>query len=225
MQKQKAPSSSSSSSSSTSTSSPSRPSPAAGLTLLQQMQQQFAQQVNSGSTVAITEFTKRCDSFARHVMYYEQPDIQQAALDVIPVSELQQRAATAMQDPNDAGRQSDKRDELLRQLLKWFKTEFFTWVNSLPCERCGSTNTQNAGATHPNATESAFLAGVVELYRCTSCSHVTRFPRYNHPQKLLETRKGRCGEWANCFTLCCRALNFDARHVQDWTDHVWTEVG
>ncbi|CAL1147241.1 unnamed protein product, partial [Cladocopium goreaui] len=74
------------------------------------------------------------------------------------------------------------------------------------------------------AKEEYFLAHQVEVAQCSSCGQQTRFPRYNDPAKLLETRTGRCGEWANCFTLICRSLGYEARHVHDWTDHVWTEI-
>ena len=78
----------------------------------------------------------------------------------------------------------------------------------------------------PTPEEARDGAGRVELYKCDTC-HVTdiRFPRYHsRPETLLVTRRGRCGEWANCFVLCCRALGWDTRHVLDWTDHVWAEV-
>ncbi|KAJ1489473.1 hypothetical protein T484DRAFT_1615090, partial [Baffinella frigidus] len=106
-------------------------------------------------------------------------------------------------------------------LLSWFKHRFFKWVNNEACAACGSTSTANAGAARPNPQEAQYGAGVVELYKCNQCQATTRFPRYNHPGKLLETRKGRCGEWANCFTACCVAMGFEARHVVDWTDHAF----
>ena len=67
-------------------------------------------------------------------------------------------------------------------------------------------------------------ASVVELYKCSACLQITRFPRFNNPLHLLSTRLGRCGEWANAFCLVCRALGLDAAYVMDWTDHVWVEV-
>ena len=78
----------------------------------------------------------------------------------------------------------------------------------------------------PTPEEARDGAGRGGLYKCDTC-HVTdiRFPRYHsRPETLLVTRRGRCGEWANCFVLCCRALGWDTRHVLDWTDHVWAEV-
>ena len=67
----------------------------------------------------------------------------------------------------------------------------------------------------PTPEEQAWGAGRVEVYRCRSCGHGdVRFPRYNHPGKLLHTRRGRCGEWANAFTLVSRALGLEARCVR-----------
>ena len=128
-----------------------------------------------------------------------------------------------MAEATDAATRLSFRDYVLKQLLHWYKHEFFRWTNSPKCAQCQS-DTQSIGHAQPTAEERQGRAGIVELYRCTRCSAVTRFPRYNHPMKLLDTRNGRCGEWANCFTLLCRAMQFEARAAHDWTDHVWTEV-
>jgi peptide-N4-(N-acetyl-beta-glucosaminyl)asparagine amidase len=56
------------------------------------------------------------------------------------------------------------------------------------------------------------------------CQKETRYPRYNKVTSLLETKSGRCGEWANTFTAVARAMGYETRLVHDLTDHVWTEV-
>ena len=95
---------------------------------------------------------------------------------------------------------------LAQELLAWFKGSFFKWVDAPPCGSCGAAATAGAGMGAPTADEAAHGAGRVEVYACRACGAGTRFPRYNDPVKLLETRRGRCGEWANCFTLCCRSV-------------------
>ena len=119
-------------------------------------------------------------------------------------------------------------DARLLALLRWFKQDFFTWVNVPSCAWCASTTTtmtlDRIETREMTAEEREGEAGRVEVYACDACGLHTRFPRYNNAVKLLETRRGRCGEWANAFTLCCRALGYRARWVCDWTDHVWTEV-
>ena len=170
-------------------------------------------------------FVQQLQSYHHAVTEYENPQWQREALQHIPVQQLEQRAHTATNtppaDPATAltAAPLSFRDQLLKQLLHWYKHEFFRWTNQPKCTACQS-DTQPIGQAPPTAEERQGRAGIVELYRCTRCSAVVRFPRYNHPLKLLETRNGRCGEWANCFTLLCRAMQFEARAAHDWTDHV-----
>ncbi|NXS54525.1 NGLY1 amidase, partial [Brachypteracias leptosomus] len=118
----------------------------------------------------------------------------------------------------------NEEDFLLLELLGWFKNDFFHWVNNLPCSRCGGQTESKGDYLLPTDDDLRWNASRVENHYCNQCQFSNRFPRYNDPEKLLETRRGRCGEWANCFTLCCRAVGFEARYVWDYTDHLWTEV-
>lgn len=112
----------------------------------------------------------------------------------------------------------------VQELLHWFKGEFFRWTDKPRCSACGAPAAEKEGMVEPLEEELRYGAKRVEAWRCTTCDVVARFPRYNDPAKLLETRHGRCGEWANCFTLLLAALGYDCRLAVDWTDHVWSEV-
>uniref|UniRef100_A0A1I7UT52 Peptide-N(4)-(N-acetyl-beta-glucosaminyl)asparagine amidase n=1 Tax=Caenorhabditis tropicalis TaxID=1561998 RepID=A0A1I7UT52_9PELO len=111
------------------------------------------------------------------------------------------------------------------ELLLWYKTKFFTWFDSPNCTKCGVKC--EGGGLHGTPTREEVQEGAatrVEIFHCDKCNTEMRFPRYNNPAKLLQTRTGRCGEWANCFGLLLTALNFDTRFILDITDHVWNEV-
>lgn len=112
----------------------------------------------------------------------------------------------------------------LKHLALYFKENVMTWVNKPPCERCGNENMDPRQTRGPQTQEEREgAASRVEVYFCSSCQDTTTFPRYNSVRKLLESRKGRCGEYANLFGLYCRAAGFETRYCSDWTDHVWVE--
>ncbi|KAL8028776.1 hypothetical protein ABFX02_14G182900 [Erythranthe guttata] len=165
---------------------------------------------------------QRIRPYVSQVLMYEDPHRQEAARKTVPVDKLEEKAMLALAREGNLKPAKDEFDHaFLLQLLFWFK-QSFRWVNAPPCNSCNN-ETINQGMGVANHSESLYGASRVELYRCKTCSNVTRFPRYNDPLKLVETRKGRCGEWANCFTLYCRAFGYESRLVLDFTDHVWTE--
>lgn len=116
-----------------------------------------------------------------------------------------------------------ERFELLSTLTEWFKRSFFAWVDSPGCDYCGGRTVSQGAPVPSNEEERAYLATRTELHRCTMCGNTTRFPRYNDPIKLLETRRGRCGEWANCFGAIATALGVRTRILNNFEDHVWNE--
>ncbi|KAK9451101.1 uncharacterized protein V1518DRAFT_370363 [Limtongia smithiae] len=157
---------------------------------------------------------------AEQPLVYEDSDLLDYALTQMPLEQLYAEAEAASEQDTEWGTQ----DHLIRAMLKWFKKDFFVWVGSdPPCPQC-RTKTRGIGNGELTPEDRANGARVVELFSCPACNHVHRFPRYNSPRKLMTTRKGRCGEWANCFTMLCRALGSRARYVWIKEDHVSTEV-
>ncbi|KAJ5071497.1 peptide-n(4)-(n-acetyl-beta-glucosaminyl)asparagine amidase [Anaeramoeba ignava] len=155
---------------------------------------------------------------------YEDRYLQEKILSKLPIEKI-------MENENENKKENEKENEkeksdylIIKKTISWFKNEFFHWVSNLPCEFCKSTKTTREGMGVPNQEDLLFGASRVELFRCPDCNRVSRFPRYNVVSKLLETQRGRCGEYANAFTAVLRALGFDVRYIHDWTDHCWTEV-
>ncbi|KAL8788306.1 MAG: hypothetical protein Q9195_007362 [Heterodermia aff. obscurata] len=161
--------------------------------------------------VSGVRFQERLHHLSEIPIRYEDPAILEKALSVIPVDDIYREAeeedhlnqAKAMNfDPGERP-QLDYQDYVIRAL---------------------SSATTRAGMTSPSEEEVVDGATRVELYRCSWCGTYVRFPRLSDPAALLKTRRGRLGEWVNCFTLLCRALGARVRYVWCSEDLAWTEV-
>ena len=122
------------------------------------------------------------------VLQYQDPKLQQQALSILPLEALLERARKS--GKAGGGGELRKSDQFVREVLSWFKGDFFKWTNSPQCSFCASA-TQAVGMAPSLPEEKKFLAERVELYSCNLCKSLTRFPRYNHAEILLQTRHVR----------------------------------
>jgi Transglutaminase-like superfamily len=117
----------------------------------------------------------------------------------------------------------------VQRLTRFFKSDMMTWLNNPDCAKCHGKNTVHKETRGPlTVEEREGQASRVEVYTCNDCggdgtteteTTTTTFARCNSPRKLLETRRGRCGEYANLFGLFCRAVGLETRYILDLTDH------
>lgn len=160
----------------------------------------------------------------RNMDMYERHELLDKAMIEIPFQELHEKAEQLTTSSPSNPSPLAFEDALAEVLVQWYKHTYMRWVNSLPCTVC-SGPTSVIGAAPPTAEERAGKANTVELHKCQDpgCAAVRRFPRYNDPAMLMKTHEGRCGEWANLFTLFLRAVGLRTRYVYNREDHIWNE--
>lgn len=91
-------------------------------------------------------FLEELRNLAKHVLLYEDPHLQEAAREKMPLDELKKRRDERISKTSSA---YEMEFGLLFELIVWFKTEFFTWMNNPPCKKCTSSSTFQGYSKNP----------------------------------------------------------------------------
>ena len=168
-------------------------------------------------TSRIFSFKQSAKFCLQRINFYEESEIQKEVLSIVPLQSLHEKALI-----NSKTNNTDYKDELVKSLLQWYKSDCMTWLNSPKCTNCNE-NTIYHDTNPPTIQEAKYAAIRAEVYICNKCSNLYRFPRYNNPAIICQTKFGRCSEYANLFGSILRALDYDVRFVDNFEDHVWNE--
>lgn len=104
------------------------------------------------------------------VMQYEDEQLQYFGKKLIPIERLTENAMKKLrliqkeiQSQKSSNPELCLRDLLLCELATWFNEEFFSWVNSLPCKKCGNDDVQTKGGYIENGIQVEVCQLLVQL--------------------------------------------------------------
>ncbi|OBA19046.1 hypothetical protein METBIDRAFT_33664 [Metschnikowia bicuspidata var. bicuspidata NRRL YB-4993] len=157
--------------------------------------------------------------------HYDISESLEKALDLIDLDKIY--AGVYQREMSSVNTALGYEDLVVLETLRYFKADFFSWVNRPACPKCkkDGDNIQPKGSEAPPEINPDEIS-VIEVYTCIDCNQRVEFPRINNPARLLETRRGRCGEWVNCFMLILKAIlgpEVPTRYIWNAEDHVWCE--
>lgn len=102
-------------------------------------------------------FLRQLEQLSDSVMQYEDPLLQQSALQLIPTEKLKEKAIENMRKLQKMIKSKEiiedeppLEDLMLEELAAWFKNDFFRWINAMPCRSCKNEGTDAVGTRNEN---------------------------------------------------------------------------
>lgn len=103
----------------------------------------------------VNSFLKKVVFWCFRILQYENYELQKKALNLVPLTELNlnvikniRKIQLEYKKKNISGEIIDFQELLLIELCNWFNTEFFTWVDTPQCTKCGFIETVHDGMSY-----------------------------------------------------------------------------
>lgn len=102
-------------------------------------------------------FLQQLEQLSDSVLQYEDALLQTSALKLIPTEKIKFNALEKLRKIQKLIKSNviteaepPLEDLVLEELAAWFKSDFFTWINAMPCKRCSNVNTDAVGTRSEN---------------------------------------------------------------------------